>query len=264
MWRPFKTLIGADSNPAPVIATTAATSAPFATGPSSLVAPVPPKKDGEELSPFVGMLLPSQVAERWLAQILGEETPESITTALNAATQGMLWDQNQLFERMEEKCPELRGAIHKYKVKCARRIPRISPPDFVSNPDVAKQKAEQCSVIWAGIEDWPRAAYNLLDGVGKGISGAEIDWQIGSVLGKRAVVINDLKWVPHQHWGYWYDSPELQLFPDLFNRAHHIPVPPRKMSGTGVELGMEGLLAYCKRKSAMIGYDDQAPVGWGL
>jgi acyl-CoA reductase-like NAD-dependent aldehyde dehydrogenase len=43
-----------------------------------------------------------------------------------------------------------------------------------------------------------------------------------------------------------------------------IPVPPHKMSGTGVELGMEGLLAYCKRKSAMIGYDDRAPVGWGL
>jgi acyl-CoA reductase-like NAD-dependent aldehyde dehydrogenase len=43
-----------------------------------------------------------------------------------------------------------------------------------------------------------------------------------------------------------------------------IPVPPHKMSGTGVELGMEGLLAYCKRKSAMLGYDDRAPVGWGL
>jgi betaine-aldehyde dehydrogenase len=43
-----------------------------------------------------------------------------------------------------------------------------------------------------------------------------------------------------------------------------IPVPPHKMSGTGVELGMEGLMAYCKRKSAMIGYDDRAPVGWGL
>jgi hypothetical protein len=36
------------------------------------------------------------------------------------------------------------------------------------------------------------------------------------------------------------------------------------MSGTGVELGTEGLLAYCKRKSAMIGYDATAPVGWGL
>ena len=43
-----------------------------------------------------------------------------------------------------------------------------------------------------------------------------------------------------------------------------IPVPPHKMSGTGVELGMEGLLAYCKRKSAVIGCDETAPVGWNL
>ncbi len=43
-----------------------------------------------------------------------------------------------------------------------------------------------------------------------------------------------------------------------------IPVPPHKMSGTGVELGMEGLMAYCKQKSAVIAYDDKAPVGWDL
>jgi acyl-CoA reductase-like NAD-dependent aldehyde dehydrogenase len=43
-----------------------------------------------------------------------------------------------------------------------------------------------------------------------------------------------------------------------------IPVPPHKMSGTGVELGMEGLLAYCRRKSIVIGYDDNASVGWAL
>jgi acyl-CoA reductase-like NAD-dependent aldehyde dehydrogenase len=43
-----------------------------------------------------------------------------------------------------------------------------------------------------------------------------------------------------------------------------IPVPPHKLSGTGVELGMEGLLAYCKRKSLMLGYNSNAPVGWGL
>jgi betaine-aldehyde dehydrogenase len=43
-----------------------------------------------------------------------------------------------------------------------------------------------------------------------------------------------------------------------------IPVPPHKMSGTGVELGIEGLLAYCKRKSAVLGYETDAPVGWGL
>ena len=43
-----------------------------------------------------------------------------------------------------------------------------------------------------------------------------------------------------------------------------IPVPPHKKSGLGVELGMEGLLAYCKRKSAVIGTDEKAPVGWNL
>jgi len=43
-----------------------------------------------------------------------------------------------------------------------------------------------------------------------------------------------------------------------------IPVPPHKMSGTGVELGIEGLMAYCKQKSAVVAYDDNAPVGWNL
>ena len=43
-----------------------------------------------------------------------------------------------------------------------------------------------------------------------------------------------------------------------------ISLAPHKMSGTGVELGMEGLLAYCKQKSLMMGYDPAAPVGWGL
>ncbi len=43
-----------------------------------------------------------------------------------------------------------------------------------------------------------------------------------------------------------------------------ISVPPHKMSGTGVELGMEGLMAYCKQKSAVVAYDDQTPVGWNL
>ena len=43
-----------------------------------------------------------------------------------------------------------------------------------------------------------------------------------------------------------------------------IPISPHKMSGTGVELGIEGLLAYYKRKSAVISCDAEAPVGWDL
>jgi len=43
-----------------------------------------------------------------------------------------------------------------------------------------------------------------------------------------------------------------------------IPVPPHKMSGTGIELGMEAVLAFCQRKSAVINSDQTAPVGWDL
>jgi acyl-CoA reductase-like NAD-dependent aldehyde dehydrogenase len=41
-----------------------------------------------------------------------------------------------------------------------------------------------------------------------------------------------------------------------------IPVPPQKMSGTGVELGLEGMMAYSRQKSAIMSYDLNAPVGW--
>ncbi len=40
-----------------------------------------------------------------------------------------------------------------------------------------------------------------------------------------------------------------------------IPLAPHKMSGTGVELGMEGLMPFMKRKSAVISNDPTAPVG---
>jgi acyl-CoA reductase-like NAD-dependent aldehyde dehydrogenase len=50
----------------------------------------------------------------------------------------------------------------------------------------------------------------------------------------------------------------------MLNGYPQIPVPPHKMSGTGVELGMEGLLKYCLQKSAIMAYDDKAPVGWNL
>ncbi len=50
----------------------------------------------------------------------------------------------------------------------------------------------------------------------------------------------------------------------MLNGYPQIPVPPHKMSGTGVELGMEGLLKYCKQKSAVMAWDDRSPAGWNL
>jgi len=43
-----------------------------------------------------------------------------------------------------------------------------------------------------------------------------------------------------------------------------IPLAPHKMNGTGVELGIEGMMPYLKRKSVVMGNDDSRPVGWEL
>jgi hypothetical protein len=93
----------------------------------------------------------------------------------------------------------------------------------------------------------PDEAVALANSVEYGLSGSV--WTRGQATALRMVKALDtgIIWVNCMMDGY-----------------PQIPVPPHKMSGTGVELGMEGLMAYCRRKSAVIGYDDKQPVGWGL
>ena len=90
-------------------------------------------------------------------------------------------------------------------------------------------------------------AIDISNGVSYGLSGAV--WTGNSARSMRMVRALDtgIIWVNAMLTGY-----------------PQIPVPPHKMSGTGIELGMEGMLAYCKRKSAVVGYDDESPVGWNL
>lgn len=90
-------------------------------------------------------------------------------------------------------------------------------------------------------------AIRISNGVEYGLSGSV--WTRDSARGLRMINALDtgIIWVNTMLKGY-----------------PQIPVSPHKMSGTGVELGIEGMLAYCKRKSAVIGYDEDTPVGWGL
>ena len=167
-------------------------------------------------------------------------TPEAVDDYLTTAISGDTLNQFALFEEMEEKWPELRLALYKHKLKAARRNPRIVPPDHPQNPALAKEKADFANYVFAAMRNWHRTAFNLLDAVGKGISGAEIDWQPGEVAAsgslvgragparRAAVVIAEMPWVNYRHWSWWWDRPELQLFPDLRNRALHIDVPERK------------------------------------
>jgi phage gp29-like protein len=205
-------------------------------GESNLVDPPRPlAKPGlpAEAPAKAGTLIKAQVAERWINQVTRGLTPEAIDDYLTSAISGDTLNQFALFEEMEEKWPELRLALYKHKLKAARRNPRIVPPDHPQNPALAREKADFANHVFAGIRHWHRTAFNLLDAVGKGISAAEIDWQItdaprGGTRPTTAITIAEMPWVNYRHWSYWWDKPELQLFPDLRNRALHFDVPDRK------------------------------------
>jgi phage gp29-like protein len=205
----------------------------FQFGESNLV-DTPRKTGGAPVPPQPGTIVKAQVAERWMNQVTRGLTPEAIDDYLTTAISGDTLNQFALFEEMEEKWPELRLALYKHKLKAARRNPRIVPPDHPQNPALAKEKADFANYVFAAMRHWHRTAFNLLDAVGKGISGAEIDWQPGEVVGpnrssrRAAVVIAEMPWVNYRHWSWWWDKPELQLFPDLRNRGLHIDVPDRK------------------------------------
>jgi len=187
-----------------------------------------------------GTIIKAQVAERWINQVTRGLTPEAVDDYLTTAISGDTLNQFALFEEMEEKWPELRLALYKHKLKAARRNPRIVPPDHPQDAALAREKADFANYVFAAMRDWHRTAFNLLDAVGKGISAVEIVWDIGEVVtldrgssrsegGRRsAVVITDMPWVNYRHLSWWWDKPELQLFPDLRNRGLHIDVPDRK------------------------------------
>jgi phage gp29-like protein len=173
-------------------------------------------------------MIKAQVAERWINQVSRGLTPEAVDDYLTAAISGDVVNAFALFEEMEEKWPELRVALYKHKLKVARRNPRIVPPDHPQDAALARRKADFANQVFAGIGQWHRSAFHLLDAVGKGISAAEIDWRIGAVQGREAVVIAEMPWVNYRHLAWWWDKPELQLFPDLRNRALRLDVPDRK------------------------------------
>jgi phage gp29-like protein len=204
-------------------------------GESNLVDPPRPIGQTRGSAPTVpspGTIVKAQVAERWINQVTRGLTPEAIDDYLTSAISGDTLNQFALFEEMEEKWPELRLALYKHKLKAARRNPRIVPPDHPQNPALAREKADFANHVFAGIRNWHRTAFNLLDAVGKGISAAEIDWEVREMPRKSfaatSVVIAEMPWVNYRHWSYWWDKPELQLFPDLRNRALHFDVPDRK------------------------------------
>lgn len=216
--------------------TSAGVGQPPYTGRSNAV-PLPAPLDASAAShPQPASIIVSQVAERWVNEVSADLQPETLGGYLRNAIAGDVYYLFQFFEEMEEKWPTLRTALVKHRLKVTLRAPRISPPLKVRNAALAKTKADFASLAFGEILNFPQSLFHLTDCLTKGISLAEIDWVIRDDVGQAsslpqsgpAVLINELRWVNYRHLGYWYDSPELRLFPNLLNRASPIVIPERK------------------------------------
>jgi|GEM_PF-3797687 len=179
-------------------------------------------------TPVPGSIIVQQVAERWVSEVSANLQPEVLGGYLRNAIAGDLFYLFEFFEEMEEKWPTLRGALMRHRLKVAMRELRIRLPERIRNPGLAKKKADHVGLVFGEIRNMEATLFNLTDCLTKGISLAEIDWQIGDIGGVQAVTVNEIKWVNYRHLGYWYDSPELRLFPNLLNRAAPIVPPERK------------------------------------
>ena len=90
-------------------------------------------------------------------------------------------------------------------------------------------------------------AIAIANSVDYGLSGSVWTRDAGKALRVSKAIDTGIIWVNTMLAGY----PQISL-------------SPHKLSGTGVELGMEGMLAYMKRTSVVINHDDTSPQGWGL
>lgn len=90
-------------------------------------------------------------------------------------------------------------------------------------------------------------AVRIANSVEYGLSGSVWTSQVDRALRMIDALDTGLVWVNTMMAGY-----------------PQIPLAPHKMSGTGVELGLEGLMPFLKRKSGVISSQPDEPIGWGL
>lgn len=110
-------------------------------------------------------------------------TPSKLASILEDAERGSLLAQCDLFEDMEEKDAHIFAEMQKRKLALIGVGWDITPPENASAAE--KSNAAAVKELITAIPDFEDLLFDLLDGIGKGYSCQEIEWQR---LGKN--------WVP--------------------------------------------------------------------
>lgn len=156
-------------------------------------------------------------------------TPSKLYTILEAAEQGDLKAQHELFEDMEEKDAQIASDLAKRRQLAAELEWQIVAPD---NADAAEKKAtEFCAELFAGLEV-EDLIVDLGAGIGHGWSNLELAWDVSD--GKR--VISQPVFRPHS----WF----------VLNQEDQNELRLRDLSTTGAALWPLGWVRHVHRAKA--------------
>jgi phage gp29-like protein len=147
-------------------------------------------------------------------------TPQRLARIFREADEGDILRQAELFEEMEEKDPHLYSLLQTRKNAVLGLDYDVIPfSDDPRDREVADFIAEALDHI-LGFED---ALLDLLDAIGKGLSGTEIMWEIAD----GRVWARELRWVPQKRFTFTHDTRELRLLTDQ-NPVQGIELPANK------------------------------------
>lgn len=156
-------------------------------------------------------------------------TPAKLYAILEAAEQGDLKAQHELFEDMEEKDPQIASDLAKRRQLAAELEWQIAPPDDATPQE--KKAADFCNEVFAGLEV-EDLIIDLGSAIGHGWVNLELSWAVDG--GRR--YIEQPTFRPHS----WF-----RLDPDDQNT-----LLLRDMSATGAELWPLGWVQHRHRAKA--------------
>lgn len=163
--------------------------------------------------PITNTFFTSRPKDR-LSEVTKAWKPEQMAHALRLAEEGDLSMQADLFEHMQERDGELAGYMQtrtlapagvKYSV-----LAKNDTPEAIAARD-------RCIEVMNGIGNVRGAFLKMADGIGKGISVLEIDWELDKT-------ITSIRWVHTKRYRYHWQTEVLMVTPDDPMREH-IPVP---------------------------------------
>ncbi len=128
-----------------------------------------------ESRPETRTVAAASLRDRWSGYPSVGLTPERLAQIFQAADQGALQAQAELFEEMEEKDSHLASLLQTRKLAVASLDWRIEP---ASEEEQDQEIAEFVEVRLRAVANLPEAMLDLLDAIAKGYALVEIDWQV--------------------------------------------------------------------------------------